>query len=231
MKNLKEWVRMPTSWLRNKNTPLLRSFSWSKGDCGNHTAALMLYIALNQQTPNKEIKAALTYEQLCLITSLSRAKVSAGIQFLEKIGLIQIEKKGRSNIYNIINRDAKDGWGKLPTNNLYDDDGQIEPFKIFKLRTKTELNALKIYLLIIAFRNNVANFTAISYEKIFEYTGVSERDIRSALSLLITLKMINVDKKLIDGNTEIRMNVYWLCGLSHYHAGNTPDQPPPWTNS
>lgn len=229
MKKLKDWVRVPTSWLRNPQPPLLRSFSWSKGDGGDHIAALMLYIALNQQTPNKEIKVALTYENLCLITTLSRAKISAGIQFLEKIGLIQIEKKGRSNIYNIVNRDAKDGWGKLPTNKLYDDDGQIEPFKTFKLRAKTELNALKIYLLIIAFRNNERNFTVISYEKICEYTGVSERDIRSALSLLINLKMIDVDKKLIDDNTEKRMNVYWFCGLSHHHAGNsnTPDQLPP----
>lgn len=230
MKNLKDWVRVPTFWLRNKETPLLRSFSWSNGDGGDHIAALMLYIALNQQTPNKEIKVRLTYEQLCLITSLSRAKVSAGIQFLEKICLIQIEKKGRSNIYNIVNRDAKDGWGKLPTNKLYDDDGQIEPFKTFKLRAKTELNALKIYLLIIAFRNNKVNYTIISYEKICEYTGVSERYIRSALSLLINLKMINVDKKLMDDNKEKRINVYWLCGLSHHHAGNSPDQQPLWSN-
>jgi predicted transcriptional regulator len=217
-----EWGRIPTSWISNKEKPLLKSFDWSeKGS--THIAALMLYIALNQQSPGEKNKAAITYDQLCHAVSLSRAMVSAGIKHLEEVGLIQIKKNGRANIYQIVGRDKGSHWAKLPVRRLYDEEGIIDPFKHFNLRKRTELNALKLYLLIIAFRDNKKNHTTISYEKIMDYTGISRGFIRGAISFLINLEMIDVDRQLIDGKTEKRMNVYWTRGISFRHAGNSPD--------
>lgn len=220
---MKDWVRIPTKWLTDKSAPLLKDLSWRGEHQSDNIAALMLYVAINQQTPEQETKTRLTYDNLCLITSLSRAKVSAGIKIIENLGLIKIEKKGRSNIYHIIDRDQKGGWAKLPARTLYDNDGQIEPFNNFKLRSRTELDALKLYLLIIAFRDNKKNHTTIAYEKISQYTGISERHVRSAISFLVTLNMIHVDKHLVGDTTEKRMNVYRVIGINNrQHAGNMP---------
>lgn len=217
------YVRVPTDWIRDQGNPLLHAFSWKGKDKAGHIAALMLYIAMNQNVPEKiGAHVKLTYTELSDITSLSRAKVAEGLKFLEETGLVKTEKQGRSNSYHIVNRDNGNGWGQLPAKSLYDD-GQIKPFLQFKLRTRAELNALKLYLLIIAFRSNSKNCTIISYEKIHQYTGISERHISAGLSLLVTLDMIRVDKKLKDEATEKRMNVYWLVGLNHRHGGNTPE--------
>lgn len=218
------YVRVPTDWIRDQSNPLLHVFSWKGESKAGNIAALMLYIAMNQNVPEKKgAHVKLTYTKLSDITSLSRAKVAEGLKLLEGIGLVEKEKQGRSNSYHIVNRDNRQGWGQLPAKSLYDDE-QIKPFLHFKLRTRAELNALKLYLLIIAFRSNQKNCTIISYEKIYQYTGISERHIFAGLSLLITLDMIRVDKKLIDKDTEKRMNVYWLVGLNHRHGGNTPEE-------
>lgn len=218
------YVRVPTDWIRDQSKPLLHAFSWKGQDKAGCIAALMLYIAMNLNVPEKKgAHVKLTYTKLSDITSLSRAKVAEGLKLLEETGLVKTEKQGRSNSYHIVNRDNWNGWGQLPVNSLYDD-GQIKPFLKFKLRTRAELDALKLYLLIIAFRSNRRNCTIISYEKIHQYTGISERYISAALSLLITLDMIRVDKKLRDEATEKRMNVYWLVGLNHRHGGNTPEE-------
>lgn len=222
---MNNYARIPTSWIRDQKTIPLRAFAWQgkEESKSGYIAALMLYIAMNLMVPDKKgAYVKLTYTELSDITSLSRAKVAEGLRLLEQTGLVKIEKKGRSNIYHIFNRDNQSGWGQLPLS-LYDDD-QVKPFSQFKLRARAELDGLKLYLLIIAFRSNQINCTRISYEKINEYTGISERHIPAALSLLITLDMIRVDKKLIDGNTEKRMNVYWLVGLSSRHGGNTREE-------
>lgn len=218
------YARVPTDWIRDQSNPLLHAFSWKGKDKAGCIAALMLYIAMNQNVPEKKgAHVKLTYTELSDITSLSRAKVAEGLKLLEETGLVKTEKQGRSNSYHIVNRDNRNGWGQLPAKSLYDD-GQIKPFLQFNLRTRAELNALKLYLLIVAFRSNSRNCTIISYEKIHQYTGISERHISAGLSLLVTLDMIRVDKKLKDEATEKRMNVYWLVGLNHHHGGNTPEE-------
>lgn len=66
-------------------------------------------------------------------------------------------------------------------------------FKEFKLRKQVELNALKIYFLIAALRDNQENVARVSYKKISEYTGVSEGSIRSALTFLVHCQLIHID--------------------------------------
>lgn len=96
----------------------------------------------------------------------------------------------------------------------------VQAFTSFKLRSKVELHALKIYLVIVAFRNNSTNYTQLSYEKISEYAFVQKNDIKSALSLLVTNKLIQIDSISTELNEFSTSNIYRLCHLEVYkHRG------------
>ena len=69
----------------------------------------------------------------------------------------------------------------------------IAAFEDFTLRNQAELDALKIFMLLIAFRNGKTGFARIGYEKIEEYTGTPGRRIKRAKSLLIAHDLIYVE--------------------------------------
>lgn len=231
---MKDWVMMPSYWIRDKESTPLRNMKWSGPDKTDNIAALMLFIAMNHHANNfitidrpKIGRCVLTYTQLTCITGLSRAKVASGLRVLKKLGIIsEINQGGRNNIYQIENYGANSGWAKLPAKGMYSEDLQkINAFQKFHLRSKNELNALKIYYIIIAFRNNDSNYATISYEKIVHYTGINRNEIKAALSLIINLGLIHVDTRVseVDYNT---VNMYRLCYLESYkHRGTTARNP------
>jgi hypothetical protein len=49
---------------------------------------------------------------------------------------------------------------------------------------------MKLYLYFAAIRSNYSFYSMASYETIFERTGISERDIRKATSILITCGLL-----------------------------------------
>lgn len=227
---MREWSRMPSSWIRDKDLPL-EKLKWNGDRKADQIAALMVYIVLvhhanTAETPRLPVKGTcdLTYTQISDITSLSRSKISGGLKILIGMGLIEQIHVGRNNIYQVSNFNNKSGWAKLPCKGLYSKNSQrIRAFEYFKLRAKNELNALKIYLLIVSFRNTATNYAQVSYRKISEYTGTQQNDIRPALSLLVNLTLIHIDT----GNSEINqystINLYRPCHLEAYkHRGTTP---------
>ncbi len=218
---------MPSFWIRGEGYPL-RELRWNGSEKSDQIAALMIYIALvHHANTESTVKMPdlgtcdLTYTEIANITNLSRAKVSGGLKILLQMGLIHKVSKGRNNIYQITNYGSVGGWAKLPFRGLYAKDfSRILAFDHFKLRTKNELNALKIYLVIISFRTNSTNYAQLSYDKISEYTGILRNDIRSAISLLVNINLVQVDI----GNSEINkfstVNLYRPCHLETYkHRG------------
>ncbi|MGZ8189119.1 MAG: helix-turn-helix domain-containing protein [Methylosarcina sp.] len=152
---MKEWARMPSFWLRDEENLPLPAMKWSGSSKSDQIAALMLYVVLVQNACDKpnagrlEVgQCSLTYTEISDITGLSRAKIAGGLKILLELGVISSVGEGRNNIYYIENFENRGGWSKLPAKGLYSKDlSRIEAFQNFHLRSKNELNALKIYLI------------------------------------------------------------------------------------
>lgn len=227
---MKEWSRMPSYWLRDQDHLPLASMKWIGNKKADQIAALMIYIILvhhaNDEITNNKPETglcSLTYTELSEISGLSRAKISGGIAILIQFGVIAQIGKGRNNIYRIENYVARSGWAKLPARGLYSKSQEkIHAFHKFNLRSKNELSAMKIYLLIVALRNNSTNYAQVGYDRISEYTGIHRNEIKSAISLLINLGLLQVDSGNSDINQFSTVNMYRLCYLEAYkHRGTT----------
>ena len=227
---MKEWSRMPSYWLRDEESLPLAAMKWVGGNKSDQIAALMIYIALTHNASDKpsagnpEIGISkLTYSEIGEITGLSRAKIAGGLKVLFELEVVSSIGIGRNNVYKIVNYEAHGGWAKLPAKGLYSKDfSKIEVFHKFHLRTKNELNALKLYLIIVALRNDATNYAQVGYDKLSRYTGIHRSEIKSALSLLINMGLIQVDSATSEINQFATVNMYRLCYLEPYkHKGTT----------
>lgn len=227
MKKL-EWKKIPTQ--RFKDGIFLRELRWKGDKKSDQIAALMLYIALIHHVSSDELSMGecnVTYTVLADTTGLSRSKISGGLQLLEEYDLIDRQvRRGATSLYRITGYQCFSGWAKLPWKGLYQaGSDQISAFKEFRLRKKIELNALKLYFLILAHKSRKTGYASINYETIAEQAGIQKNDIRSALTLLITLNLVQVDKKFW-GNGDRPHNVYRLCHVDSYrHRGTAQIDP------
>lgn len=222
---MNEWVKMPSNWIRFNSG--LKKFT--RKEMSNAISALIVYIALilrANQEPNEEFMepgyVSISYTVLQNMTGLSRALISRGLKKLVEENLINIHKNNKKNQYEVLEYDPSKGWGKLPKKYLYKEStgGEITFLNHFKLRHLTELNALKLYLLFIAFRDNKRNSARISYSKITEYTGVYPNNIRDALSLLVNLSLIQIDREVLPSDDKNPPNEYRIRGIdSRNHLG------------
>lgn len=221
---------MPSYWLRDEQQPSLPEMKWVGTQKSDQIAALMIYVVLVHNASDKPSAgnpevgiSRLTYTEIGEITGLSRAKISGGLKILLELQVISSIGLGRNNVYKIVNFEAHGGWAKLPAKGLYSKDyRKIEAFHKLHLRSKNELNALKLYLTIVALRNNATNYAQVGYEKLAGYTGVHRNEIKSALSLLINLELIQVDSATSETNQFATVNMYRLCHLEPYkHKGTT----------
>lgn len=195
------WTKFPTSWIIQDKG--LTSFSWQsyKSDA---TAALLILMALvirrnmNNMGVSTEERANLdtdiveaTYDQIQALVYISRSKISKGLGLLMKLKIIERSIVNRS-FYKIFGLGLAGNWAKLPQRRLMTYN-RITAFEIFTLRTKSELNALKLYLLMVAFRSSKTSYAHLGYTKFTEYAGVNPNDIMKAKSHLINLGLISVD--------------------------------------
>lgn len=230
---MKEWVKMPSDWIRDKDQPLLSSMKWSGDNKADQIAALMLHIVLVHHanpelvTDRQDVGLVrLTYSELGVIVGISRAKISGGLKLLDKMNLIERLDEGKSNLFKIKGYEVISGWAKLPARGLYDKGmNYVSAFQFFHLRVKNELNALKIYFVVIAFRDNYTGTTSISYEKISAYTGVNRNEIRLALSFLVNAGLVNVESGSSDINEYSTINIYRLAHIERYKHRGTMVRP------
>lgn len=215
------WAKIPTAWITHDSK--LPGFSW-KQHGSNATAALILFIALairlNQSKIGKKVgqdrsrpSFRASYENLQTLTALSRAKIAAGLHFLKELEMINVSRKGRMNQYLLRGITEYGNWAQLPQTHLLGPGGL--PFSKFQLRHRNELNALKLYLLLLAYRNTKTNFTALGYDKICDLSGLMKNDVPPALSLLINLDLVRVEQdEPINGEVGRPHNRYRIRGLS-----------------
>ena len=215
MIKIQEWVTLPTEWIEKKG---LKKFKWGfAGEGADNIAALMALVAIAHHADDEGV-SNLTYDNLCAITSLSRAMVSRGLTVLETLKIVEREPCGRSS-YKISNYNKHKGWGKLPAKKLYTSD-YITAFNEFRLRRRVELNALKLYLLFVARRDRKTNMAHISYTTIEKYSGLPRNDIKSGISLLAGLGLVHVEHLPSNTSEHGTSNAYRLAHLDTYnHLG------------
>ncbi len=213
---LREWVRLPSSWIQAGG---LRELQWSTGGKGADNAAALMVLAPIAHSANDESGVArLTYDELCDATGLSRAKLSNGLDVLERIGVLERRHDGRST-YKLLNFDPRLGWAKFPWKSMYSA-GRIVAFEDFSLRRKAELDALKLLFLFVARRSNDTNLANISYDKIQEYADVERGRIKTAISLLASLALVHVERVPSKSNELGVANAYRIVGIEPYsHMG------------
>ncbi len=215
---LQEWVRLPSAWILQEG---LRELMWGRDGRGSdNTAALMTLIAIAHRANREGGIARLTYDALCSVTGLSRSKLSNGLDVLEQINVIERATEGRSS-YKLCNFDPKGGWAMLPAACMYAS-GKIVAFEDFKLRSETELNAMKLFFLFVAQRGRDTNMANIGYDKIEDYTAIDRSKIKAAISLLATIPLVYVEQVHSWKYKSGVANAYRIVGLNSYqHMGTS----------
>lgn len=216
MKSLPKWVRLPSAWIEEGG---LKEFKWDRGEGADNIAALMALTVIAHHSDVETGLASVTYDVLCKATSLSRSKLANGLDILAKLKIVERAPEGRST-YRLCNFSREGGWAMLPAKRLYSASGRVTSFVDFRLRSQTELNALKLYFLFVARRGRDTNMANISFDKIAEYTGVDRARIKPATSLLATSSLAYLERVPSNLNDFGVANAYRLAGLESYqHMG------------
>lgn len=213
---LPQFTKMPLAWV---NDGRLKRFRWNDEGSDN-LAALMAYLVILNHVEAESGVARITYDRLSAAASLSRQKVSAGLDILQRRKMITREPEGRSTI-GLRDYNAAEHWAKIPARGLYRG-GEVMGLAEFRLRRRAELDAMKLYFLFAARRNRETNMAQISYGKIEEATGITENYIRNALTVLGANGLVHVER-LQSNQSELGIsNAYRLCHLhTRVHMGTT----------
>jgi hypothetical protein len=213
--NLLPWVRFPSARIADG---LLTTLTWSDGGA-DAIAALMAFIVIAHHAHQESGSARLTWTQLSDATSLSRAKLGAGLFILSEFFLIERGTEGRST-FRLSDFNPQQGWAMLPARGLYGPSGSVTAFRDFTLRGKAELDALKVYLVLAARRTRNINATLLSYDKIHLYAGVHPTHIRRALSVLAATNLVHISTMPSEINQFGIANMYRLAHLEpRQHPG------------
>jgi hypothetical protein len=217
MKKLMPWVKLPSRWIEREG---LREFRWVRGEGSDNLAALMALAAICHQANDETGTVRLTYDSLCEATTLSRSKLSAGLNILVERGQLERGTDGRSS-FRLAEYDPKSGWAQFPAAGLYRD-GIIYAFKHLHLRQPAELHALKLYFLFASRRDRRTNVAMITYEKIEDYSGVGHNGIRRALSWLAVQGLVHVERVPSSISDDGVANAYRLAHLeTRRHMGTS----------
>ncbi|HXS54007.1 MAG TPA: helix-turn-helix domain-containing protein [Usitatibacter sp.] len=190
----KHWHRLPSRPVLDA----LPQLSWGSGEtsAARDAAALMVYVSLafmaqrEYLKPDTEVSiAAATYDALTTATGLSRQMISLALSRLAELQLIQKQGSPQNRRYLLTGSEGY--WFKLPCLALIGE-SEIRPFQHFKLRSKVELYALKLYLYLAARRDNDTLYSMSSRETIAAATGIPERHVRRARSFLVSCGLLDV---------------------------------------
>ncbi|WP_158750566.1 hypothetical protein [Acidobacterium sp. S8] len=215
---MNKWVRLPSGWIEAQG---LRKLRWGKHGGSGSTAALMVLAPIGHFANPVDGVAQLTYDQLQVATGLSRAKISEGLGLLTELEIIARSSDRRSTFaIQSYGPPEAGGWAKFPTRQMYNAAGNIIAFEDFKLRSRAELEALKLFYLFVARRANDTNMANISYDKIEDYTGIDRKRIKIALSVLTTNNMVHVEQLPRSSGDQGISYAYRVVGIDpHVHQG------------
>lgn len=193
---------------------------------GSATAAIMVLFALtiksnlDQKTGGIRTgnQVIATYEDLMALTNLSRGPIANGLKLLRELGSITTTKNGNGCIYSLLGIDTPGSYCELPQGHLLD--GQTVMRRLKGLHTaiknRSSLDAMKLYMLLLALRNRDWNIARASYSTIREYTGMRKEEISVAVQLLQGAQLIRLalEEEVPLKGGQHRHNRYVITGLS-----------------
>lgn len=169
---------------------------------------------LGQRKDNQVIA---TYDQLADMTLLSREMIAKGLKLLRELGAITSTRDGNGCIHELLGIDIA-GWCGLPQGHLLD--GTIVLRRLAGMREalkrRSSLDAMKLYMLLLAFRDNTSNIARVGYAVIREYTGMRREEISTAVQLLqgAQLCRLAIDEEVPLRKGQHKHNRYIITGLS-----------------
>lgn len=126
---------------------------------------------------------AVTWTELQEATGHARATVGKGIMLLESWDVLKVKKVGRANHYQLVRVHEPGDWCALPLTFPEKDGDAVSRFRNLP-STQLGLNALKLYVVLLARRSHSYNTTALSFNGIVRWTGIRREDIRKAWGFL-----------------------------------------------
>jgi DNA-binding transcriptional ArsR family regulator len=220
------WAKLPNAIAKGEDLlgTALSTLSWR----GHRTTAIAslvilitLAIRLNQSHRGKpfpqeanETRVAVSYNDLCDLTGFAKATVCKALSLLEGMNAIRIHQQGRSNVYELLGVNKGGEWCQLPQDYLIGHGGHTKIQRLNSLpSTLIALDAMKVYFLLMVYRNSRFNTTAISYSKITKYTGIRRENIYKALSFLVAHELISVSEDSDARQDEDKSRRYKIIGL------------------
>ncbi len=215
------WANFPSVWVRYPKPCPLTTLSW-RDHRSQGTAALVLLIALSirlnqshRKVPPKEQteSVAVTYDDLQSLTGFPRPTIAKALMLLESMGAIKIHKKGRASVYELPEVKVPGRYCQVPQGYLLDGkEAELRRLTRLPTRTRACLNAMKLYVLFLAYRNHRFDTTAIGYEAIMAHTGMRRADIPEAFSLLVAHEMVRASDET-DEREQDKSKRYRVLGL------------------
>src|SRR4051794_24897425 len=96
-----EWVRLPSAWIDDHG---LAKLPWKTGGKGSDNAAsLMALIVISHAADQETGIARITYDHICDVAGLSRAKLSNGLDVLKKMEVIDNGPDQSRSTYRLTN--------------------------------------------------------------------------------------------------------------------------------
>lgn len=211
---LRAYGRMPRRWIKDQ-----RGLKYFKISYQYSFSALKIYLFLVcYEFP--------TYDDIENNTFVARVEIKPSLILLQEAKLITVTRDITGNIYSILG--GVESWfAQVPTaifnNSLLQHFTLKHSIIQQDQRRQTAIDALKLYYLFLAIRNDSDNRAMIGYDKIVDYTGIQRKNIRRSISLLIEIGLINcensyyiADKKAIKKEYIPGSNRYFINYLEPY---------------
>ena len=202
------WGRMDSSWISHDRG--LKNFLAGQ-TTGESLAALKVLLAIASHGAYETATALLSYGDLELLTGLSRPMAIRGVAGLEGAGLVEVTRGTGINSYRLINAETPP-WSKVPIE-------RIET-RLRKMpnRGESALAAMKILVLLLAFRDNRTSFASMTHRTMVEYTGVRPAVVRQGIDHLISHGFVHLN---VEANFSAKVGhpvfIYHLQG--HFDGG------------
>ena len=126
---------------------------------------------------------AITWKDLQKSVGVAPATLGKAISLLEAWGAMAVKKVGRSARCELVGVETVGHWCKLAQTFLEANGDPVSRFKDLP-GTLPGLNALKLYVVLIALRSSHHVTTALSFTAITKWTGIRREDIRTAWDFL-----------------------------------------------
>lgn len=204
------FVRIPTTWIHKG---LLDDFNVRSAG----VLELKVYFALliakgqyQQRTRHEAQSFPATIDEISSLAHVSRPHAVEGLRLLRKRLLIKVGRSewrkagvGHRTKFHQLRGDPipffKFPWEWVAESGL---------LKHLRLNTRASLNALKVYLLLGAFRDNKSGVSRMSHDTMRRY-GVNHNAIREAVDLLIQARLVGLHRS----ESRAMSNQYRLTGM------------------